>query len=148
MSRVFDWINILASVPGWVSPVNYISLVLNFIGAALLMAALFPPFLDTKRSRRTYGVSSSFFLYYIMGGSFMFINAILNILQTINGSLDRGDKICMILLFSVFVCVNLTSFYLNTYILGVKRKNMREAAAKGMSEQDYWEKYLKTGAAA
>lgn len=112
------------------------STVFNFLAAAILTVALFPPYLDTKRSRKTYGLGEGFFNSYLMGCVIMLANALLNILINTN-------NVPLLLMFIVFVFVNGLSLYLNSYILKVKKQNMREAKEKNMSEQDYWEKYIK-----
>lgn len=120
----------------WVGSVFTASIVFNFIAAAILTAALLPPWLDTKKSRKTYGVGKDFFTYYVMGAGVMLLNAILNILINIS-------DVQMIILFVVFASVNSLSLYLNSYILKVKKQNMKEAEDRGISEQDYWEQYIK-----
>lgn len=120
----------------WTDPIFAVSIVFNFIAAIILVAALLPPWLDTKRSRKTYGVSKEFFTYYVTGAGLMLLNALLKILIEISDTK-------MIILFVIFASVNSLSLYLNSYILKVKRQNMQEAADRGISEQEYWEQYIK-----
>lgn len=71
-----------------------------------------------------------------MGAGVMLLNAIMGILINI-------DKLPLMLMFVVFASINSLSLYLNSYVLRVKTQNMKEAEERGISEQDYWEQYIK-----
>lgn len=130
------------------NPLQLTGLAINVVASGVLIAALLAPFFDVKKSKKTYAMSDEFFLYFCFGAIFMWLNALISIsLVAIKANIQLVD--CLDLaFFASLLAVNCFSAYINIYIYRTKKRNMKLAQEKGISEKEYWELYLRPGVTA